>query len=35
MAGIAGTELDPVEREVLSHPCVGGVILFSTQLLRS
>ena len=29
MAGIAGTELDPVERDVLRHPCVGGVILFS------
>ena len=29
MAGIAGTELDLVERDVLRHPCVGGVILFS------
>ena len=29
MVGIAGTELDPVEREVLGHPGVGGVILFS------
>ena len=29
MVGIAGSELDPVEREVLCHPCVGGVILFS------
>ena len=29
MTGIAGTELDEVEREVLRHPCVGGVILFS------
>ena len=29
MAGIAGCELDQVEREVLRHPCVGGVILFS------
>ena len=29
MAGIAGTELDGVERDVLRHPCIGGVILFS------
>ena len=29
MVGIAGTELDQVEREVLCHPGVGGVILFS------
>ena len=29
MTGIAGPELDPAEREVLRHPCVGGVILFS------
>ena len=29
MVGIAGSELDRVEREVLRHPCVGGVILFS------
>ena len=29
MVGIAGIELDQVEREVLRHPCVGGVILFS------
>lgn len=29
MVGIAGSELDPVEREVLRHPCVGGVVLFS------
>ena len=29
MIGIAGSELDPGERELLLHPCVGGVILFS------
>jgi len=29
MAGIAGTELEVVEKEVLRHPSVGGVILFS------
>ena len=29
MTGIAGSELDQIEREVLRHPCVGGVILFS------
>ena len=29
MAGIAGTALDPVEKEVLRHPCTGGVVLFS------
>ena len=29
MAGIAGTELDQVETDVLCHPSVGGVILFS------
>ena len=29
MVGIAGTELDPVEREALRHPCAGGVVLFS------
>ena len=29
MVGIAGSELDPGERELLLHPCVGGVILFS------
>ena len=29
MVGIAGSELDRVETEVLRHPCVGGVILFS------
>ena len=29
MTGIAGTELDEVERDVLRHPGVGGVILFS------
>ena len=29
MTGIAGEELDRVETEVLRHPCVGGVILFS------
>ena len=29
MTGIAGTELDPVEEDVLRHPSVGGVILFS------
>ena len=29
MAGIAGSELDQVEREVLRHPGIGGVILFS------
>ena len=29
MVGIAGLELDEVERELLCHPCVGGVILFS------
>jgi beta-N-acetylhexosaminidase len=27
--GIAGTALDPAEREWLRQPCVGGVILFS------
>jgi len=29
MTGIAGTELEVVEKEVLRHPSVGGVILFS------
>ena len=29
MAGIAGTELEVVEKEVLRHPSVGGVVLFS------
>ena len=29
MVGIAGSELEQDEREVLRHPCVGGVILFS------
>ena len=29
MTGIAGSELDRVESEVLRHPGVGGVILFS------
>ena len=29
MVGIAGSELARVEREVLRHPSVGGVILFS------
>ena len=29
MVGIAGDALDQGEREVLRHPCVGGVILFS------
>ena len=29
MTGIAGCELDRVESEVLRHPSVGGVILFS------
>ena len=29
MVGIAGCELDPCEVEVLRHPSVGGVILFS------
>ena len=29
MIGIAGIELEPCEREVLRHPCIGGVILFS------
>ena len=29
MVGIAGCELDRLESEVLRHPCVGGVILFS------
>ena len=29
MVGIAGRELDQSEIEVLRHPCVGGVILFS------
>ena len=29
MVGIAGNELDRVETEVLRHPCVGGVVLFS------
>ena len=29
MTGIAGPELDEVERDVLRHPGVGGVILFS------
>ena len=29
MVGIAGIELDEVERDVLGHPSVGGVILFS------
>ena len=29
MAGIAGGALDQAEKEVLCHPCLGGVILFS------
>ncbi len=29
MTGIAGPELGPVEKEVLRHPCTGGVVLFS------
>ena len=29
MVGIAGGVLDQVEREVLRHPSIGGVILFS------
>ena len=29
MTGIAGSELGRVESEVLRHPCVGGVVLFS------
>ena len=29
MTGIAGTELGDVERDVLRHPSVGGVVLFS------
>ena len=29
MVGIAGCELDPSEVEVLRHPSIGGVILFS------
>ena len=29
MVGIAGGELNQVEREVLRHPSIGGVILFS------
>ena len=29
MTGISGTELAYVERELLRHPCVGGVVLFS------
>ena len=29
MVGIAGSELGRVETEVLRHPCVGGVVLFS------
>ena len=33
MVGLAATELDPCERELLLHPCVGGVILFSRNYL--
>ena len=29
MTGIAGLELDDVERDLLRHPSVGGVVLFS------
>ena len=29
MVGLAATELDRCERDLLLHPCVGGVILFS------
>lgn len=29
MVGISGLELTPVEKEILLHPLVGGVILFS------
>ena len=28
MVGIAGSKLGQVEREVLRHPSIGGVILF-------
>jgi len=32
MVDIAGAELTPEDTEVLSHPLVGSVILFSRKL---
>ena len=33
MIGLAGAELEPVEREMLLHPLVGGVVLFSRNFV--